>query len=138
MDKLWTSLLLSAGFLLVGWASDCAWAEPEAQGGIEQPFYYHDHGKRDPFWRLVNAQGVIVNYDREKEPAPKAKKFQLSLEGIVFTGGGESAAMVNGEIVKIGDKVGEYVVQDITPHAVVFKKGEDIVRLELTIVSPAP
>jgi hypothetical protein len=98
-------------------------------------FVYDDHGKRDPFWRLVNAQGVIVNFEKDNATTSSSSD-NMALEGIVYEDGGGSVAMINGTIVKVGDAIGSYVVQEIAPHKVILKKGEESLSLELPSEEP--
>jgi|GEM_PF-1198046 len=110
------------------------WAGPKEEPKDQAPkvFIYNDHGKRDPFWRLVNAQGIVVNAERD----PQSSSTTMVLEGIVYDDSGESVAMVNGNIVKVGDLVGMLVVKEITASSVVLQQGDVVTKLELPSVQP--
>ena len=118
-------------FVPVAAAADAKASEEE----LAKPFVYRDHGKRDPFWRLVNAQGLIVNFDKEKDVNTKVA-VKLALEGIVFEKPGAGVAMINGEILKTGDQIESYVVEDISANTVVLKKGTEQLTLELKTENP--
>ncbi|MCK5580857.1 MAG: hypothetical protein KAJ18_06245 [Candidatus Omnitrophica bacterium] len=91
----------------------------------EELFVYEDHGKRDPFWRLVNANGSIISYDKD------VAVTDLILGGIVTGKDGNNVAIINGAVVGIKDSVGIFVIQRITTDAVILQKGEEIFTLKL-------
>ena len=91
----------------------------------EQSFVYNDHGKRDPFWPLVTAEGSVLSYDTDFLIS------ELHLEGVVIGAGGKNAAIINGKIVQVNDNLGEFVVTEISSGSVVLiKDGE---RFELML-----
>ena len=90
----------------------------------EASFTYDDHGRRDPFWKLVNAGGAVMNYDKDLQLT------DMVLEGIM-TGESNNIAIINGVIVKAEDKVGLFTVVDIKPDTVVLQKGQDTFTLIL-------
>jgi len=92
---------------------------------LETNFTYKDNGKRDPFWTLLGGRGVIINYDKD------ILVSDMVLEGVMAEPTGESVAIINGNIVKLGDKMGLFVVKDIKPNAVILEKGQDIFTLKL-------
>ncbi len=96
----------------------CAYAQ-------DNDFVYDDHGKRDPFWRLVTPSGVIVNYDQDLLIS------DMILEGIIYDSMGKSFAIVNGSVIKPNDKIGLYVVTKIEQRKVTLKKGQEQFVLEL-------
>jgi len=91
----------------------------------EEEFIYDDQGKRNPFIPLVTQDGRLLKLD--KEEGVKG----LSLEGIVYDAKGSSYAMVNGDIVRPGQRVGQYVVFKIEPDKIIFLKDGEPVELEL-------
>ena len=93
--------------------------------GKEEPFIYDDHAKRDPFWKLIGTRGMIVSYDNDIQAA------DMVLEGIMVEPGGESAAIINGNIIKVGDKLGLFVVKEIQTNIVILEKGQELVKLQL-------
>ncbi len=93
-------------------------SEGKDQGITEKsPYSYDDHGKRDPFWHLVNTYGMIVNYDSDLLIA------DLLLEGIIFDEGGKSMAIINGSIVKEGGKLGQFTISKIKKDLIILLNG---------------
>ncbi len=88
-------------------------------------FVYDDHGKRDPFWSLLGSRGTILNFDNDIQAS------DMVLEGILVEPNGDSVAIINGNIVKVGDKVGFFIVKEIQVNVVVLGKGQEIVTLKL-------
>ncbi len=92
----------------------------------EQPsFVYQDHGKKDPFWPLVSSAGNIINYDSDLSVT------EMALEGIMLGANGNAVAIVNGKVVKKGDKMGDFLVESIEKDFVVFSKGDEKFELRL-------
>jgi Tfp pilus assembly protein PilP len=81
----------------------------------DEAFVYKDHGLRDPFWPLVSQGGAIVNYDTNFMVS------EMTLEGIVSDGEG-GVAIINGNIVEQGKKIGLYTVQEIRKDRVILLK----------------
>lgn len=92
----------------------------------QNEFVYDDHGKRDPFIPLVTADGRLVKLEDET-----TKATILSVEGIMCDEQGISYALVNGEIVKIGDTIGGYQVLRIEKNKVIFIKEGNSTEVEL-------
>jgi hypothetical protein len=89
----------------------------------QEQFVYDDRGKRNPFIPLVTPDGMILNLDKTEE-----KKQDLAIEGIIYDRYGLSYALVNGEVVKVGDTIGEYQVLKVEKDRVIFiKEGEPLV-----------
>jgi hypothetical protein len=97
------------------------------QGGAEETekFKYNDHGKRDPFMSLVSPSGTILNYDNDIEMS------DLSLQGVMAGADGQNIAIVNGKVLKINDKIGDFVVNEINPDNILLRKGEQELILKL-------
>lgn len=79
-------------------------------------FIYDAKGKHDPFIPLVTPDGRLLKLEQEEGTAG------LSLEGIIYDKNGLSYAVVNGEVVRIGDEVGGYQVLKIEENKVIFIK----------------
>lgn len=89
-------------------------------------FTYDDRGRRDPLWPLVSPAGNIIDYEK--------KEFQftdLKLEGIISGTGDQNLAIINGQILKVNDQVGTFVVTNIGKDEVVLMKDQREFRLEL-------
>ena len=91
----------------------------------EESFVYEDHGKRDPFWRLVNNSGAMVNYETE------VLLSDMVLEGIISGANGDNLAIINHVIVKSNDKFGLFVVGRIDRDTVLLTKGQESFELKL-------
>ena len=85
----------------------------------QETFVYDDHGKRDPMWPLVTPNGVVMNYDAKYDIT------DLNLEGIVSEQNGNSIAIVNGNVVRVGDVLGEYTIKVIENNMVILSKGSE-------------
>ncbi len=88
-------------------------------------FVYNDHGKRDPFWKLVSPSGTILHYDSDLSMS------DLTLEGIIFDPSGKSLAVINGMILKENDRVAVFLVETIEKNRVVLSKDQEKFVLEL-------
>lgn len=87
----------------------------------DQPAY-DAQGKRNPFIPLVTSDGRLQMIE---DTAQTSKDTELVLDGIMFDKYGVSYALVNGDVVKVGDSVGEYQVLSIEPKKVSFiKEGQ--------------
>ena len=91
----------------------------------ETPFAYDDHGKRDPFWRLVSPSGAVLNYDSDLQLS------DMALDGIISDPNGQSMAIINSVIVKTSDKIGLYVVTEVEKDKVILTKGAEVYVLKL-------
>jgi type IV pilus assembly protein PilO len=91
----------------------------------QEEFIYDAKSKRDPFIPLVTSDGRLLKLDQEEG----AKG--LSLEGIIYDDHGLSYAIVNAEVVKIGDKCGDYQVLKIQKNKVIFIKEGQPTEIEL-------
>lgn len=95
----------------------CAFAQDQA--------IYDAKGKRDPFIPLINAEGRLLKLDNENSSRG------LSLEGIIYDKNGQSLAIINSEIMQIGDKIIDYQVLKIEENAVILIKDGEIIRVAL-------
>jgi len=91
----------------------------------QQEFLYDSKAKRDPFIPLVTSDGRLLKL--EQEEGVKG----LLLEGIIYDKNGLSCAIVNGEVVKIGDWAGDYQVLKIEKNKITFIKDGQMTELEL-------
>lgn len=91
----------------------------------QEEFKYNAKGKRNPFIPLVTSDGRILKLDKEEGIGG------LSIEGIIYDEHGVSYAIVNGEVVKTGDKIGDYQVLKIEKDKIVFIKEGQPVEVEL-------
>jgi hypothetical protein len=91
----------------------------------QEEFKYDAKSKRDPFIPLVTPDGRLLKLEQEEGVTG------LLLEGIIYDKHGLSYAIINGEIVKIGDKVGDYQVLKIEKEKVIFIKEGEPLEVEL-------
>lgn len=109
----------------------CLWAEegPGLAAAAGDSFVYgvyDDHGRRDPFWPLVSAYGTMLSYETDYVIT------DLHLEGIMLgSSGSESLAIINGQVVKSKEKIGQFLVDEIQSDAVILKKEQQTFELRL-------
>jgi hypothetical protein len=89
---------------------------------------YDAKGKRNPFIPLVTPEGRLLKLDKQ-ETSPSGG---LAIEGIIYDKFGRSFAIVNTEVVGIGDIVGDFQVLKILDNKVVFIKDGELSEVELT------
>lgn len=91
----------------------------------DKPGYkYDDKGRRDPFWKLINSTGTIVTYETD------LMVTDLELQGIM-SGSTGNIAMINGKVVRKNDKIGQFVITDITDDWVLLQKDQQVFKLRL-------
>lgn len=90
----------------------------------EKPYTYAYQGKRDPFVPLITPSGYLLNL----EPQDNS---ELRLEGIMYDPKGDSVAIINGELVRAGEAIGEAVVSSIEESKVMLIKNNEKMVLEL-------
>ncbi|MCX5710734.1 MAG: hypothetical protein NT060_02015 [Candidatus Omnitrophica bacterium] len=85
----------------------------------QDAFTYDAKGKRNPFIPLVTPDGRLVKLEQEQGGG------DLTVQGIIFDKHGVSYAIVNANVVGVGDSVGSYRVLKIMPNKVILiKEGE--------------
>jgi len=78
---------------------------------------------RDPFVPLVSKGGLIL--------VPQEINFaNLELHGIIYSNG-RSLAVINGEVLEVGEQIGEYTVIEISEKEVALRKGKEVFTLKL-------
>ncbi len=78
-----------------------------------EEFSYDSHGKRDPF---SISKGTKITLE------DSSSKINIKLEGVVVDPKGHSVAVINGEMVGEGDKIGDQItVKKITNQGVEFE-----------------
>jgi hypothetical protein len=88
-------------------------------------FVYDSKGKRDPFLSLVSPEGYLVNVE------PFAEVSEINVEGIIYDPKGSSFAIINSEIVKVGEKIGDFEVLDIKKNKVILLKDAEKFEIDL-------
>jgi hypothetical protein len=102
-------------------------ARPMFQQSVKEgEFVYDAQEKRDPFIPLVSSDGRIL------EPRLSRKtKDALYLEGIMYDPAGLSYAVINAEVARVGDPVGDYKVIKIESQKVTLLKDGKEVELKM-------
>ncbi|MCM8789698.1 MAG: general secretion pathway protein GspB [Candidatus Omnitrophica bacterium] len=93
-------------------------------GFAQDEFVYDSKGAYDPFIPLITPDGRLIKLN------PKGSSGGLVLEGIMYEKQGDSYAVVNGEILKEGDILGEYQVIKIEQEKVIFSKGAQVIEVK--------
>ncbi len=91
-------------------------------------FVYDAKGKRNPFIPLVTPEGRLLKLDKQEATSVDG----LAVEGIIYDKFGRSFAIVNTNVVGIGDAVGDYQVLKILENKVIFIKDGEPLEVELT------
>jgi len=98
--------------------------------GIE-PYEYKSADSRDPFMRLVDSTGRILIWKKE------TNVLDWSLEGIILDEqGGDSYAIINGEILREGESMDSFTVTRIEKNKAMIEKSGQIYTLELVVELP--
>ncbi len=91
----------------------------------DEQFIYDSRGRRDPFLPLVSKDGYLINREAE------VLASDMNLEGIIFDRTGKSLAIINGRVLKAGDKIGTYAIISIEKQKVFLEFNAEKVVLEL-------
>jgi len=87
----------------------------------EEPFKYQSKGRRDPFVPLV---GQHMASRARLQDISSAN--ELVLEGIASGAGGKKVAIINGEVLKEGDTVGNLEIKKVAERTVILSvSGKD-------------
>lgn len=97
----------------------------------QEEFTYDAKGKRNPFIPLVTPDGRFLKIEEREN-----NQEELLLEGIIYDKYGLSYAIVNGEVVKIGDRLGDYQVLKIEENKIIFLKEGRPFEIELKKEEP--
>lgn len=108
-------------FIILYGGLPLAWAQIQA----EKDFIYDDHGRRDPFGKLISPNGVILTHENDLTAA------DLTLEGILADGSGKNMAIINSRVLKENDALGSFRVLKITADAAVLQRGQETFTLKL-------
>lgn len=90
-----------------------------------KPFVYNENGKKDPFAPLVSTTGVVMTYDSE------ISSSDMVLEGVVADATGHNLAILNGKIVKTGDKISSYIVGTISVDQIELINGQEHLTVKI-------
>lgn len=90
----------------------------------DQKYTYTPQGRRDPFVPLVSPAGYLINLEEEEDAV-------IRLEGIMYDAKGDSMAIINGELLKVGEGINGVVVSKIEPNKIVVVKDNQKIEIEL-------
>lgn len=93
-------------------------------GQPKQNNTYLPQGKRDPFVSLITPAGYLLDLEPQDND-------QLRLEGIMYDPKGDSVAIINGELVRVGESIGNVVIRSIEKDKVTVIKNNERIELEL-------
>lgn len=91
----------------------------------QEQFTYNEQNKRNPFIPLVTSDGRLLDLDKQEI------KGELSVEGIIYDKHGRSFAIVNANVVGVGDLVNNYQVLKIERDRVFFIKEGQITFVKM-------
>ncbi len=77
---------------------------------------YDSGAKRDPMIPLIGPNGLI---------SQKAIRSDLNIEGIILDPRGGSVAVINGDVYKAGDRIGEATVVQILQDRVLLTQDDE-------------
>jgi hypothetical protein len=112
----WAGVFILVGIVLAG-SQDYVTAQ-------DQKYTYISQGRRDPFVPLVSPSGYLINLEEEENAV-------IRLEGIMYDPKGDSMAIINGELLKVGETINGVVVSKIDPNKVVVVKDNQKIEIEL-------
>ncbi|MBL7081193.1 MAG: hypothetical protein ISS44_01305 [Candidatus Omnitrophica bacterium] len=110
--KLCTLCFLGLGTLIFAFYLIFAFWTCFAQDKIS----YDDKGRRDPFIALVTPDGRLLNLE------PLGSETKIVLEGIFYDQDGYSYAIINDEVVSVGDYIQGFAVFKIKEDKVILLK----------------
>lgn len=93
-------------------------------GAQEEKYTYTYQSKRDPFVSLISPAGYLLNLEPQDNST-------LQLEGIMFDPKGDSMAIINGELLRVGDTLGDVLVTSIEADKVTVIKNNEKIVIEL-------
>lgn len=86
---------------------------------------YDKAKKRNPFIPIVTTDGQLINIQEEDE------KAEINLEGIIYDKDGQSMAIINGQILRKNDNIGDGKIVEIRKDGVVYIKNGEVFKLDL-------
>ena len=94
-------------------------------GAAQERFIYKGGGKRDPFVPLIGVKTGIVRRDAEGIEGI-ASVGDVKLQGIAFDAKGNKVAIINGDMIKVGETVFRVTLKKIEGNMIVLSiNGED-------------
>ncbi len=90
-----------------------------------EQFIYDSKNKKDPFIPLVTSDGYILSFE------PLHEAGDIRLEGIIYDNNSKSFAIINGQVMGIGDKIGSFEILNVYSNGVEFLQGSKKIRIEI-------
>lgn len=90
---------------------------------LADKYTYTSQERRDPFVPLITPEGYLLNLEPEDDS-------KIRLEGIIYDSKGDSMAIINGALIKVGESVGDVVVAKIESDSVTVIKDNENIELE--------
>ncbi len=112
-------------FLFVIWCMLCNISIVAAQAEKEQELTYDSLGFRDPMMPLVTTSGLIRDFE------PVSTRPDLYLKGIIYDQSDNYLAIIDGEIVKVGDVVRGARILEIRKDGVIIQKDGQLREIKL-------
>ena len=94
--------------------------------GAEEQFLYDSKGKRDPFVPLV---GVTAKSVESLQDVVTIE--DVDLQGIAYDAKGKLVAIINGEMVRVGEGGGRLIVKDISDDSVILSIDDEEYKLNI-------
>ena len=88
---------------------------------------YDAHGRRDPFIPLIGQEKNV-----SARLTDVRSVYEVDLEGIAMGADGKRLAIINGEIMKVGDRVGDLEVKKIELNSVTISIDGNLHTINLT------
>ena len=93
----------------------------------EQPIRYDDKGRRDPFLPLIDENGRYLSHT-------ESLSFdELKLSGILWDPQGASSCLINNQIVKLGESICGFMLEDISKDNITLSKDGKEYIIQLSI-----
>ncbi|HDZ77577.1 MAG TPA: hypothetical protein ENH41_05795 [Candidatus Omnitrophica bacterium] len=112
-------------FLFVICCMLCNISSVAAGAEKEQELTYDSLGYRDPMMPLVTTSGLIRDF------GPASTSSDSHLEGIIYDQNDNSLAIIDGEIVEVGDVVGGMRILEIQEDRVIIQKDGELREIKL-------
>ncbi len=84
----------------------------------ENNFIYDSNGKRDPFVSLLNKNVKLTDVRLLKSVE------DIRVEGVIIDKKNGSGAVLNGNIIKVGEFLGGFKLMDVSQYYVILERDE--------------
>ncbi|MFC1704605.1 hypothetical protein ACFL1E_07500 [Candidatus Omnitrophota bacterium] len=94
-------------------------------GVADEIFIYDSKNNRDPFVPLVTSEGYSINFE------PLHQAGNIKLEGITYDAKAASFAIINGQVMKVGDEIGTFEILEIDADGITVSHEDKKMRVNL-------